>query len=181
MCPALASTSSTFRYTDDVSLPVKRYWPTNTSSPASTKWTKSGLFTGRNSLDAGTLTSVVRVTLLPCSSAKTFGARESKEETSWGASWTPISGPRVSSIVAQRILVCFIASLRLFSVRVWYSMLPHEKSKRAVVMPASSSATSSGTVRDFTPTVQITLVSALEEDGSSDSCVETARGEGRIQ
>jgi len=29
--------------------------------------------------------------------------------------------------------------------------------------------------------VQITLVSALEEDGSSDSCVETARGEGRIQ
>ena len=55
-------------------------------------------------------------------------------------------------------------------------MLPHEKSKRAVVMPASSRATSSGTVRDFTPTVQITLVSALDEDGSSDYCERTGGG-----
>ena len=121
--------------------------------------TRSGLFTGKNAALGATERSVVSVTRLPCSSTSCdFGAAASKLVTSSGASWTPISLPRVSTIVAHKIFVCFIASRKFASVLVWYAIEPQEKSKRATFMPASRRATSSGTVRDLTPNVQMTFV-----------------------
>ena len=72
-------------------------------------------------------------------------------------------------MVAHIILVSRIAARRFESVALWYAMLPHEKSKRATFMPASSSFTSSGTVRLLTPTVHITFVRD-EWDTSLDAC-----------
>ena len=59
------------RYTDDVSLPVNRYWPTKTSSPGCTNLVMAGSFTARKSLDAFTRVSVVSVTRRPCTSSNT--------------------------------------------------------------------------------------------------------------
>ena len=172
--PAFASTSSTLRYTDDVSEPVKRYCPTKMSSPGCTKFTSSGVFTGRNAALAGTVASVVSVTLFPCViTTGALGAFASNDVTSLGASSIPISGPRVSSIVAHKIFVRLCASLRFSSVFVWYAIEPQEKSKRAMFIPASRSAMSSSTVRLFTPTVQITFVS--EETVPESSLASTMR------
>ena len=111
--PRAQSTSSTVRYTDELSDPVNRYWPTNTSSPGATKFTKSGLFTGRNAAVAGVVGSTVSVTRAPWRNTMgALGARASKLETSSGASKTPISGPRVSSMVAHSNAVSRIAARR---------------------------------------------------------------------
>ena len=136
-------------------------------------------WTHRRKAVAGVVGSTVSVTRAPWRNTMgALGARASKLETSSGASKTPISGPRVSSMVAHSILVSRIAARKFASVALWYAIVPHEKSKRATFMPASSSFTSSGTVRLFTPTVHITFVSD-EWDTSSDACRECRENTGR--
>jgi hypothetical protein len=64
----------------------------------------------------------------------------------------------VSSMTAQRMPVLCMAWRRLSSVSWWYSWVPWEKLKRATFMPARSSFSSMGTVREAGPSVHTSLV-----------------------
>mmetsp|Transcript_25267 Transcript_25267/g.47779 ORF Transcript_25267/g.47779 Transcript_25267/m.47779 type:complete len:249 (-) Transcript_25267:176-922(-) len=157
---SVSVTDSTSMYTEVVSLPVKRYWPTKMMSPGLHSAGNLLLSMGKYMLLHGMLMSVVMVIM--SSSLRMMGSGAPRSY-SWNscakASLRSMSssGPRVSSMVAHSLPVCFIAASRLRSVSLWYSWSPHEKSKRAMDMPAFSSSTSSATERDLLPTVQQTF------------------------
>mmetsp|Transcript_1930 Transcript_1930/g.4861 ORF Transcript_1930/g.4861 Transcript_1930/m.4861 type:complete len:354 (-) Transcript_1930:171-1232(-) len=160
-CPSSATLFSTTHVTHSPSIdstrsravreasPEERYMPTWMTLPTCAERTSMRL-TGSTLLLGTALSSGVTTTRSPATNSSTpfCGLR------------TRLSGPVVSTITAHSSPVLRIAARRLSSVSWWNSREPHEKSSRAMCIPARSSCSSTSTERLAGPSVQHSRVAA---------------------